>query len=65
MIYLRLFIILLVAIPSWYYTDMDNVSLVRAYLLPVLLFFSFLAFCLWIIDLFEHFGNSGKERESD
>ncbi|MDJ0832362.1 MAG: hypothetical protein QNJ69_02500 [Gammaproteobacteria bacterium] len=60
MIYLRLLIILIVAIPSWYYTDMDSMSLLRAYLLPVLLFFSFLAFCLWLIDLFEHLGKPAK-----
>ena len=61
MIYLRLLIILLIAIPSWHYSDMQSLSSFRAYVLPVVLFFCFLAFCLWLIDLFEHIGKSAKK----
>ena len=57
----RLIIILAVAIPSWYFSDMSSSSRVEAYLLPILTFASILAFCLWVIDLFEHI-NTGHDK---
>ena len=52
----RLLIILLIALPSWYFTDMDSPSRLLAYVLPIINFTCFIAICLWIIDLFSHLG---------
>jgi len=53
----QLIIILAVAVPSWYLSDMDSPSRLYAYVFPILTFASVLAFCLWLIEVFEHIGN--------
>lgn len=57
---LRLIIILVIAIPSWYFTDMDSPSRFLAYGLPIITFICGIMFCLWIISLFEHIGEHKK-----
>ncbi len=53
----RLIVLLIIAIPSWYFTDMDSMSRLYAYVLPLITFISVLFFCLWIIDVFAHIDN--------
>lgn len=57
---LRLAIILVIAIPAWYYADMDSPSRFLAYVLPIVLFACVIAFCLWLIKLFEQLGQTSK-----
>jgi hypothetical protein len=58
----RLIVLLIIAIPSWFFTDMDSMSRFYAYVLPLLTFICVLFFCLWIVDVFAHIdkrNNSG------
>lgn len=50
----RLFLLLIIAIPSWYFTDMDSTARLYAYVLPLINFVCVLLFCLWLIDVFAH-----------
>jgi len=59
--YLRLIIIFLIALPSWYFTDMDSPSFFLAYVLPIITFACFIAFCLWLIGYFQHLGESDMD----
>ena len=59
---LKLAVIILVAAPSWYFTDMDSSSRFLSYVLPIVSFICLLAFCLWLIDLFEHIGKQRQQR---
>lgn len=59
----QLLIILAVALPSWFLSDMESTSRLYAYVFPILTFASLLAFCLWVIEVFEHLGN-GKNRRA-
>ena len=61
----RLLLILCVGIPSWYFSDMDSQSRFYAYVLPIATFLSVLAFCLWLIELFEHLGSEENPDRQD
>lgn len=50
---IRLFLLLLVGLPSWYFSNMDSPSRFLAYVLPIITFICFLLFCLWVIRWFE------------
>ncbi len=54
---LRLLVILIILIPSWYFSDMDSLSRLHAYVFPIITFVATLALCLWIIDVFAHLKN--------
>lgn len=58
MMYVRLAIILFVTVTAWYFSDMDSSSRFLAYVLPIVTFTGFLAFCLWVIQFAQQFGNS-------
>lgn len=60
----RLIFILIIAVPCWYYSDMDNPSRFYAYVLPIATFLASLAFCLWIIEVFEHIGDKSNRHSS-
>ncbi len=60
----KLVLIILIAVPSWYFTDMDSSSRFLSYVLPIVSFFCLLAFCLWLIDLFEHIGQQRQKRQN-
>ncbi len=62
--YLRLIIIIMIAVPSWYFTDMDSSSRVLAYVLPIITFGCFIAFCLWVIGFFQHIGQTDMDEHS-
>lgn len=57
----RILIILVVALPSWYFSDMDSASRFYAYVLPIITFICLIAFCLWIIELFARMGNTDAD----
>ena len=59
----RLLIIVLIALPSWYFSDMDSPSRFFAYILPLLTFASFIAFCFWVIAVFAHMGEHEKRQD--
>ena len=61
----RLILILLIGIPSWYFTDMESASRVYAYVLPIISFICLLGFCLWLIDLFSHIGEQRKANQDE
>lgn len=50
----RLLLILIIAIPSWYFSDMDSPSRFNADVLPITTFVCGITFCLWLISVFEH-----------
>lgn len=56
----RLLVILVIAIPSWYFSDMNSLSRLYAYVLPIIVFVCGIAFCLWLISVFEHVGEQRK-----
>ena len=56
----RLLIIVVIALPSWYFSDMDSPSRFFAYILPIITFGCFIAFCFWIIAVFSHLGEHKK-----
>lgn len=59
---LKLMMIVAIGLPSWYYADMSSNSRIEAYVLPLLTFASILALCLWIIEVFQHFGENRQKR---
>jgi len=48
----RLLIIMLIALPSWYFSDMDSPSRLYAYVLPIITFICLVSFCIWVISVF-------------
>ncbi len=58
----RLLIIIIIAIPSWYFSDMDSPSRFYAYVLPIVTFASMISFCFWVIALFAHIGEQKKNK---
>jgi hypothetical protein len=56
----RLTVLLIIAIPSWYFTDLDSPARMYAYILPLLTFLCVLLFCLWIIDVFANMEDDSK-----
>ena len=56
----RLLLILIIALPSWYFTDMDSPSRIYAYVLPIINFICVILFCLWLIALFANMGQGKK-----
>ncbi|MBT3205539.1 MAG: hypothetical protein HOB14_00460 [Gammaproteobacteria bacterium] len=58
----RLLIIIVIAMPSWYFSDMDSPSRFLAYVLPLATFASFIAFCIWVIALFAHIGENKVDK---
>ncbi len=58
----RLLIIIVIAIPCWYFSDMDSPSRFLAYVLPLATFACFIAFCIWVIAFFAHIGENKVDK---
>jgi hypothetical protein len=54
----RLILLLAVALPAWYFTDMESTSRLESYVFPIITFVCFLLFCLWVIGVFARMGGN-------
>jgi hypothetical protein len=57
----KLAIILAIALPAWYFSDMSSSSRVEAYVLPLIAFVSVLALALWVIEAAQKLGRNSKK----
>ncbi len=53
---LRLFVILMIGLPAFIFSDMDSSSRFFAYVLPITAFVCVIALAMWVIALFAHIG---------
>lgn len=58
----RLLLILLIAIPSWYFTDMQSPERFYAYVLPIVNFICVILFCLWLVSFVARMGKHKDNR---
>jgi hypothetical protein len=56
----RLMLILIIAIPSWYFTDMHSPERLYSYVLPIINFICVILFCLWLVAFFATIGKRKK-----
>ena len=57
---LRLFIILAIGLPAFYFSNMESPSRFFAYVLPITAFVCVVALAMWIIALFSHLGREPR-----
>ncbi len=57
---IRLLIIMLITLPSCYYSDIDSPLRFYACVLPIITFVCLISFCIWAISVFEHIGENDK-----
>ena len=60
----RFLIIIIIALPSWYFSDMDSTSRLYAYVLPILTFVCFIVFCLWVLAFFARAGEHKNQHDN-
>jgi len=58
---IRFLVIVIVAIPSWYFTDMESTSRFLAYVLPLISFACYIAICFWVIAVFAQLGQQEND----